>query len=74
MAAQVENFFAEPGDVPIWHAQLLHGGRPINDPRQTRLSLVTHYWTTHDYPREENRIDLGDGRLLCASPCQCCRR
>jgi ectoine hydroxylase-related dioxygenase (phytanoyl-CoA dioxygenase family) len=36
---------AEPGDVFIWHAQLLHGGAPIADFARTRRSVVTHYWT-----------------------------
>lgn len=43
------NFIAEPGDVFIWHAQLFHGGSPIVDPKQTRRSLVTHYYRTAEY-------------------------
>ena len=45
-------FYPDPGDVLIWHAQLLHGGGAIADDSQTRMSLVTHYWTTLDFPNE----------------------
>jgi ectoine hydroxylase-related dioxygenase (phytanoyl-CoA dioxygenase family) len=57
-------FLADPGDVLIWHAQLLHGGSAITVPGETRLSAVIHYWTTADVTRPEDRIDLGGGRLL----------
>lgn len=40
---------AEPGDVMIWHSQLLHGGCPIESASQTRRSLVTHYFRREDY-------------------------
>jgi phytanoyl-CoA hydroxylase len=43
-----ESFFAKKGDVFIWHAHLLHGGGPINDPRRTRRSTVFHYFTAAD--------------------------
>jgi phytanoyl-CoA hydroxylase len=39
-----QEFMGKKGDVFIWHEQLYHGGRPINDPSRTRRSLVTHYW------------------------------
>jgi phytanoyl-CoA hydroxylase len=39
-----EDFTGAKGDVFIWHEQLYHGGRPINDPALTRKSVVTHYW------------------------------
>lgn len=42
-------FLAEKGDVLIWHSQLLHGGSPIEEPRQTRKSLVSHYFRRKDY-------------------------
>lgn len=45
-----KSFRAKKGDVFIWHAQLFHGGSPINDPNQTRRSLVTHYFTEEDFP------------------------
>lgn len=60
----MERFMAEPGDVLIWHAQLLHGGSPIARPGETRLSLVTHYWTEQDFPGRRNRVDLGGGRAI----------
>jgi len=59
-----EVFKPEPGDVLIWHAQLLHGGSPIANPMETRRSLVSHYWTDVDFPEPEQRIDLGDERWV----------
>lgn len=41
-------FSCEPGDVFLWHAQLLHGGMPIKDISLTRNSLVVHYWRSGD--------------------------
>jgi hypothetical protein len=40
---KTETFMAKKGDVLIWHADLMHGGVPIQDPRQTRKSLVAHF-------------------------------
>lgn len=33
---------AEPGDVLIWHANLLHGGKKMNIPNASRKSMVVH--------------------------------
>ena len=44
-----EILVAEPGDVLIWHSQLLHGGCAIQDPARTRRSLVSHYFRRGDY-------------------------
>ena len=63
-------FLPEPGDVLIWHAQLLHGGSPILNPNERRRSLVTHYWTDLDYPDPAQRIDLGQNRWLLRRPPQ----
>jgi ectoine hydroxylase-related dioxygenase (phytanoyl-CoA dioxygenase family) len=57
-------FLPNQGDVLIWHAQLLHGGSAIRDPRATRCSLVTHYFTERDFPDADHRIDLGDDRWI----------
>src|SRR5262249_23058185 len=38
-----ERVLAEPGDVIIWAANLLHGGEPILTPGAPRHSQVTHY-------------------------------
>jgi len=35
---------AQPGDVLLWHSNLLHGGEPHHDKNLTRKSLVTHYY------------------------------
>jgi len=39
-----KTFHAEPGDMLIWHANLLHGGRAIARAGATRRSLVAHYF------------------------------
>jgi ectoine hydroxylase-related dioxygenase (phytanoyl-CoA dioxygenase family) len=48
-----ETFIGRKGDVFIWASQLAHGGSPINDPKRTRRSLVTHYWRASDMPRHK---------------------
>lgn len=35
-------FIAQPGDVLIWHANLLHGGKKMNIPGASRKSMVIH--------------------------------
>lgn len=57
-------FHGKSGDVLLWHAQLLHGGRPIRDKRKTRSSLVVHYWRECDLPREHVRVDPAAGTYL----------
>lgn len=52
-----EEFRGRGGDVLLWHAQLLHGGRPIRDTSRTRASLVVHYWRAGDLPAEAVRSD-----------------
>jgi phytanoyl-CoA hydroxylase len=37
-------FNAEPGDVLIWHANLVHGGSPHLNKEKTRRSMVMHYF------------------------------
>lgn len=68
MAGEVERrgleeqrFLARKGDLFIWHALLLHGGSPINNPELTRQSLVTHYWPQHDCEPPSGFWDLRPG-------------
>ena len=35
-------FHAEEGDVLLWHANLLHGGKKMNTPNASRKSMVIH--------------------------------
>ena len=37
-------FHGQPGDVFIWHANLIHGGSPILKPGSSRRSMVAHYF------------------------------
>ncbi|MEZ4772170.1 MAG: phytanoyl-CoA dioxygenase family protein [Bacteroidia bacterium] len=37
-------FVAKPGDLLIWHANLIHGGHPIQKSGSTRKSMVVHYF------------------------------
>ena len=46
---EATEFIAEPGDILIWHAQLLHRGKAILDTRKTRKSLVCHYFRRRDH-------------------------
>jgi len=39
-----EIFLARKGDILIWHANLIHGGMPVNNPTLTRKSMVIHYY------------------------------
>jgi ectoine hydroxylase len=41
---QAEEFTASKGDVLLWHANLLHGGRPVRRPGASRRSMVAHYF------------------------------
>lgn len=63
-----KKFYPQPGDLLIWHAQLLHGGAPILDMAETRTSLVTHYWTKLDYPDPAQHIALDQERLILVKP------
>jgi len=38
-----ERFIAKKGDLLIWHADLLHGGAPIEDMERTRKSFIAHF-------------------------------
>ena len=41
---QKKIFLAKKGDVFVWHANLIHGGMPVNDNSLTRKSMVIHYF------------------------------
>lgn len=54
-----ETFLGRTGDVFIWSCQIAHGGKPINDPKRTRKSLVTHYWRANDMARHKLEPENG---------------
>lgn len=37
-----QEFHAQPGDVLLWHANLLHGGKKMASPNASRKSMVIH--------------------------------
>jgi ectoine hydroxylase-related dioxygenase (phytanoyl-CoA dioxygenase family) len=39
-----KDFYAEKGDVFLWHANLIHGGNRISDNNRSRKSMVAHYF------------------------------
>lgn len=45
---QKKIFTPRKGDLFIWHANLLHGGEPVNNDQLTRKSLVGHYFCKGD--------------------------
>jgi phytanoyl-CoA hydroxylase len=47
---------AEAGDVFLWHGNLLHGARKIENPSSTRKSLVCHYLTLSDCRQRGYRL------------------
>jgi len=60
---EVASFTCRRGDAFVWHAGLLHGGTPIENPEKTRRSFVVHYCTAaHKTSRTAGmRVREGDG-------------
>ncbi len=60
---EVKPFTCGRGEAFIWHAGLVHGGTPIENPSRTRRSFVVHYCTAaHKTSRTAGmRVRDGDG-------------
>lgn len=43
-AFEKQQFLPKRGDLLIWHANLLHGGEPVQDKTSRRWSQVNHYF------------------------------
>jgi hypothetical protein len=61
LALEPAYFHARKGDVLFWHANLLHGGSKIANPRSSRRALVCHYFAEgcvcyHDYTGTASHI------------------
>ncbi|MCB0795574.1 MAG: phytanoyl-CoA dioxygenase family protein, partial [Flavobacteriales bacterium] len=41
---EAREFHAEPGDVLLWHANLVHGGKRMDRPDRSRKSMAVHYF------------------------------
>jgi hypothetical protein len=54
-------FTCNRGDVFLWHAGLVHGGRPVEVPEQTRKSYVTHYSTAANYHSRQASMKVRRG-------------
>jgi ectoine hydroxylase-related dioxygenase (phytanoyl-CoA dioxygenase family) len=52
-----ERFFARKGDVLLWHSMLAHGGTPIANPSQTRLSMACHYYSLECFGGVTSNLD-----------------
>ena len=57
-----EILLIKKGDVLMWHGALAHGGSPIQNPEQTRKSLVCHYSTYQALPF--SRISPGEEPVI----------
>ncbi len=69
---QLTSFVPHQGDVFLWHAQLLHGGGARSDPRRTRKSLVSHYFTAGDCRAEGYKLVPFQGAYWMDRPPQSC--
>lgn len=49
----VARFAPKRGDILFWHADLVHGGSPIEEASSTRRSLVAHYCPASTAPSYE---------------------
>ena len=59
-----EYFIAKKGDVLLWHANLLHGGSPIENAKLSRKALVCHFFAEgvicyHDVAGTLTHVQLG---------------
>ncbi|MEL7035960.1 MAG: phytanoyl-CoA dioxygenase family protein [Cyanobacteria bacterium J06592_8] len=53
---QKKPFYAKKGQAFLWHASLVHGGSTVENPSQTRKSLVTHYDIFINHPSQSQRV------------------
>lgn len=53
-------FCPRKGQALIWHASLVHGGSPVNNPALTRRSLVVHYGREDTHGRRGAGITVND--------------
>jgi len=58
---EVMPFTCRRGDAFIWHAGLVHGGTPIENPDTTRRSFVVHYSTAANKTSRTAGMRVRDG-------------
>ncbi|MEZ5988040.1 MAG: phytanoyl-CoA dioxygenase family protein [Planctomycetota bacterium] len=64
-------FLPKRGDVLLWHADLVHGGSPVELQGSSRRSLVTHYCPV-DVDPEWMAVHRNSGRLRAAKGAYYC--
>ena len=64
MGTQKQLFFARKGDIFLWHANLMHGGKPHRDPAQTRKSMVFRYFSRAHILLPRNHPAPGPAQLM----------
>jgi hypothetical protein len=63
---EAETFLPQKGDLLIWHAILLHGGMPRQQPDRTRRCTVGHYFAEgvicyHEHTQRPAQFAYGSG-------------
>jgi ectoine hydroxylase-related dioxygenase (phytanoyl-CoA dioxygenase family) len=73
-----KKFLAKKGDALIWSSNIIHGGSPVEDPKSTRFSQVTHYYfenclyytpmlsnmVTNELFIRRNLVDIKTGKIV----------
>ncbi len=59
---EVKDFIAEPGDILLWHAFLVHRGSKPKNPVLERPALIAHYSALSARPDMPSRAQTTDGK------------
>lgn len=68
MGAKPVPVLIRKGDCLLWHAQLVHGGLPRNDPALSRRSMVFHYIGRHARLYSFSDFFLSSNQEIANSP------
>ena len=68
-AFEKQQFLPKRGDLLIWHANLLHGGEPVQDKSSRRWSQVNHYFFANClYTTPMRNFASGEGGTCLRNP------
>ena len=68
-AFEKQRFLPKRGDLLIWHANLLHGGEPVQDKSSRRWSQVNHYFFANClYTTPMRNFASGEGGTCLRNP------